>query len=84
MDRTVGLFEAKTHLSELVECAENGEEIIITRRGKEVARIVPPKKGIDPAEVAKSLSRLRAAGKKLGVRKFDWEEWRSYRDEGRR
>ena len=38
---TVGLFEAKTHLSEYVARAEAGEEVIITRHHKPVARIVP-------------------------------------------
>lgn len=38
---TVGLFEAKTHLSELVARAEQGEEVIITRHNKPVAKLVP-------------------------------------------
>lgn len=38
---TVGVFEAKQKLSQLVERASKGEEIIITRRGKEQARLVP-------------------------------------------
>jgi prevent-host-death family protein len=38
---TVGIFEAKQKLSQLVERASKGEEIIITRRGKEQARLVP-------------------------------------------
>jgi prevent-host-death family protein len=38
---SVGLFEAKTHLSELIARAERGEEVIITRHNKPVARIVP-------------------------------------------
>ncbi len=37
----VGLFDAKTHLSEYVARAEKGEEVIITRHNKPVARIVP-------------------------------------------
>jgi len=37
---TVGIFEAKQRLSELVERASQGEEIVITWRGKERARIV--------------------------------------------
>lgn len=84
MEKTVGAFEAKTHFSALLERAERGEEITITRRGKAVAKIVPVKKQADPAQVRKVLARLRAEGKKLGVKKFDWNEWKSYRDEGRR
>ncbi len=38
---TVGLFEAKTHLSELVARAEQGEEVVITRHNKPVAKLVP-------------------------------------------
>ncbi len=39
--RTVGTFEAKTHLSALLEQVARGEEIIITKHGKAVARLVP-------------------------------------------
>lgn len=38
---TIGAFEAKTHLSELLQRAERGEEITITRHGKPVAKLVP-------------------------------------------
>ena len=38
---TIGLFEAKTHLSELVARAERGEEVVITRHHKPVAKLVP-------------------------------------------
>jgi prevent-host-death family protein len=37
----VGMHEAKTKLSQLVERAEGGEEIVIARNGKPVARLVP-------------------------------------------
>lgn len=40
---TVGIFEAKNRLSELVERATRGEEIVITRRGEQVARLMPPR-----------------------------------------
>ena len=38
----IALFEAKNRLSELIHRVEAGEEIAITRRGKVVARLVPP------------------------------------------
>ncbi|MDP8968075.1 MAG: type II toxin-antitoxin system prevent-host-death family antitoxin [Actinomycetota bacterium] len=40
----VGMHEAKTKLSQLVERAEAGEEIVITRNGNPVARLVPVSK----------------------------------------
>jgi prevent-host-death family protein len=41
MTRTVNLYEAKTHLSALVDAAENGEEIIIAKNGVAKARLAP-------------------------------------------
>ena len=38
----IALFQAKNRLSELINRVEAGEEIAITRRGKVVARLVPP------------------------------------------
>lgn len=38
---TVNIHEAKTHLSRLLERAEAGEEIIIAKAGKPIARLVP-------------------------------------------
>ena len=40
---TVGSFEAKTHLSQLLERAAKGEEFTITKHGKPMARLVPPR-----------------------------------------
>jgi prevent-host-death family protein len=37
----VGMHEAKTHFSQLVERALAGEEIVVTRRGKPAVRLVP-------------------------------------------
>jgi prevent-host-death family protein len=39
---TVGSYEAKTHLPELLRRVESGESITITKHGKPVARLVPP------------------------------------------
>jgi prevent-host-death family protein len=41
MAQTVNVHDAKTHLSRLLERAEAGEEIVIARAGKPVARLVP-------------------------------------------
>jgi prevent-host-death family protein len=40
MTKSVGVHEAKTHLSRLLELVSAGEEVVITRRGEEVARLV--------------------------------------------
>ena len=68
MTTIFGLFEAKNRLSELVDRVARGEEIVITRRGEEVARLVPAVKP-DAREQAQALvQRIRRsrAGHPLG------------------
>ena len=43
--KTVGAFEAKTHLNELLRLVSEGETIRITRRGIPIAKIVPAGEG---------------------------------------
>jgi prevent-host-death family protein len=37
----IGAFEAKTHLSEILNKVQEGVEVIITKRGKPIAKIIP-------------------------------------------
>lgn len=84
MEKSVGAFEAKTHFSALLERAERGEEILITRRGKAVARLVPAAGKDLGAEAARqALLRMRKRAKKYGIKRFDWDEWKKYVNEGR-
>ena len=79
--QTIGLFEAKTHLSELVSRAERGDEVIITRHNRPVARIVPfVAAEHEPAARKAALKALlqSASRRKLGV------DWKTARDEGRK
>jgi prevent-host-death family protein len=46
--KTVNLYEAKTHLSRLVERASKGEEIIIAKAGEPKARLVPLARAAKP------------------------------------
>jgi prevent-host-death family protein len=41
MCKTVNVHEAKTHLSRLLERVSEGEEVVIAKAGKPVARLVP-------------------------------------------
>jgi len=77
---TVGAFEAKTHLSALLERVERGEEVLITRHGRAVARLVPAA-AADRADVRVAIDRLKElrAGTTLGGL-----SWKDLRDEGRR
>jgi antitoxin (DNA-binding transcriptional repressor) of toxin-antitoxin stability system len=82
----VAAHEAKAHLSELLDRVENGEEIIITRRGKPVARISRAGPGHDVAAARAAAADLLAIRDRLALeaRPFSQEELRALRDGGRR
>jgi len=63
--QTVGLFEAKQKLSELVDRASNGEEIGITRRGKLAAVITPARNTKTLKEAFAAIERIRRRVKPL-------------------
>jgi prevent-host-death family protein len=82
--REVGAFEAKNKLSELLDLAERGEEIVITRHGKAVARLVPPRGTANRDEARAAMERVRQRAKAENHGLFDWAEWKTYVNEGRR
>lgn len=83
MTLKVGAFEAKNKLSALIERAERGEEIVITRRGLPVAKLVPFREIPDRERAREAARQLREQAKAMKLGRFDWEEWKKYRDEGR-
>ncbi|HEY1904112.1 MAG TPA: type II toxin-antitoxin system prevent-host-death family antitoxin [Terracidiphilus sp.] len=81
-----GAFEGKNNFGKLLDLAEAGEEIVITRHGRPVAVISgttqrTPEQ-IEEARSAVARIRKRATERKTGP--FVWEEWKAYRDEGRK
>ena len=53
--REIGAFEAKNKLGTLLDWVEQGEEVLITRRGKAVARLVPAEPGFDRAKARRAV-----------------------------
>jgi prevent-host-death family protein len=77
--KSVGAYEAKTHLPRLLEQVEKGESITITKHGREVARLVPVSQtAAAPEEVVAAL-RLARRGVHLGSQSV-----REMIDDGRR
>ena len=76
----VGMFEAKTRLSALVEHVGGGREVVITRHGNPVARLVPYQTE-DEARVRAAVDGLLTVrrGSRLGD-----TDWKTLRDAGRR
>jgi len=64
----IGSFEAKTKLPELLRMVEkSGEEIIITRKGKEIAKITPIDQNEDAIFVIEEIKKLRKSIKKVST-----------------
>jgi prevent-host-death family protein len=76
----VGAFEAKTHLSALLDRAADGEEIVITKHGKPKARLVSAV-GTDQARVDDVVEKLKRLRKGTTLGGLSWKE---LRDEGRK
>lgn len=69
----IGAFKAKNRWGSLLDCVEQGEEILITRYGKVVARLVPIEHvGRQQAEAA--ARRIRERARKLHAGAFDWKK----------
>jgi len=60
--KTVGAFEAKTHLNELLQRVSKGETIRITRRGIPVAKLVPEEEG-KKKDLKRIVREIREIGK---------------------
>jgi prevent-host-death family protein len=80
----VGAFEAKNTLGSLLDRVEKGEEVRITRHGKRLARLVPDVPQHDVAAARAALDRISARAIEAKAGPFDWEEFKAYRDEGRK
>lgn len=81
--REVGAFEAKNKFGSLLDSVENGEEVVITRRGRIVARLVASVPVTAPDRGMAAAARIRARGVQLGAQGFDWQDWKALRDDGR-
>ena len=85
---TVTAFDAKTRFGELLDRVANGEEIVITRHDKPVARIVPEgRHNLDG--VRHAVAGLRDLQKEIangaaGKKKLTWKDFKSLVEEGRK
>jgi prevent-host-death family protein len=83
--KNVGIFEAKTHLSALLDEVEKGGEVTITRHGKPIAKLVQAEVGPSPEVIAKrrkAIEELRAMARKRGIT-VSHAEIKSWIEDGR-
>ena len=76
----VSAYEAKTHLSQLLERARQGERIVITRHGRPVARLVPVAV-TEEGRVERAITALKSLRRGASLDGLAWQE---LRDAGRR
>ena len=67
--RTIGAYEAKTHLPRLLDEVEKGERIMITKHGRPVALLVPPDAAptLDVEEVIERMREFRKGNRLDGI-----------------
>jgi prevent-host-death family protein len=85
---SVTAFEAKTRFGQLLKRVAEGEEVVITKHDKPVARLVPEGRATLDS-VRKTVSNLRALRKRIADRtsakaKLSLDDFKSARDQGRK
>lgn len=77
----IGIYEAKNNFSALIDQVEKGEEVRITRHGKEVVRMLPMRRKpvITDEQIARELEQIDALHKSVKP----GPGWRELLDEGR-
>ena len=83
MQNTLGTFEAKTNFNKLIERVNDGEEFLITRRGQPIAKIIPLAKDNNVA-ITNAIARIKKLRGEMQLGKFNWEEWKPYKDMDKR
>ncbi len=86
----IGVSEAASNLSVLLEQVEQGEQVLITRDGKPVvqmSRVLQTYERTwtedDQKRSDEAYARIRERANQLKMGPFDWEEYKKWRDEGR-
>lgn len=81
--REIGAFEAKNTLGALLDLVQQGEEIVITRHGKPVARLVKEVRRVDRDQTRRAAASIRELARTVKLGRFEWQEWKADRDAGR-
>lgn len=76
---TIGAFEAKTHFSSLLEDVEKGEQIVITKHGRAVAKLSPIT-AINKEEIHHAIQAIKDFQGRYQLNL----DWKTLRDEGRK
>lgn len=82
---TIEALEAKNSFDSMLDRVEAGEEILITRDGKPAVRMSSAAfSAFDREKARAAMERIRQRAIEANRGPFDWEEWKAYRDEGKK
>lgn len=79
--QVIGAVEARNTFGALLDRVERGEEIVITRHGKSVARLIPSAGAIDREKARAAATRLLSRARTVRGG-FDWDDLKQDRDQG--
>lgn len=89
----IEIDSVRASLPSLLEQVESGDEILLTREGRPVARIIPETRAViegseltheEQARALRAMARIRGLRDELNLGPFDLEQFKRDRDEGRR
>lgn len=86
--QTIAIAQAKNNFSAMLHVVESGEDVVLTRHGKPIARIVP--EVVDPEANTRSVDALRQEAMNLlnafraKVKPGPLLDWKELRDAGRK
>jgi prevent-host-death family protein len=84
----VSIAQAKNNFSHLLHAVEAGEDVVLTRHGKHVARIVPEAQpassGLDQGEVLRQEAQAILRALRAKVKPGPAVDWKAMRDAGRK
>ena len=88
--QAIAIHQAKNQLSALIHAVEQGEEVVLTRHGRRIARIIrEPQQDLSADEMDvlghEALAKLNAFRAKVKAEPgYQPGDWKKYRDEGRK
>lgn len=82
--REIGAFEAKNTLGSLLDLVQKGEEVVITRHGKPIARLIPEYEARDRQAARDAVARVRARRLNRTGPVLSIDDWIAYKNEGRK
>ncbi|WP_342170185.1 type II toxin-antitoxin system prevent-host-death family antitoxin [Rickettsia endosymbiont of Seladonia tumulorum] len=84
MTSSITAFDGKTHFSKLLNRVIKGEEVLITKRGKITAKIVPVNATHDVEAAIIAANRIKKLAQEINLQPSEFEEWNFYRKIGRK